>query len=218
MSVTRWVITHLNDDGTIRHLAFPQRARYTYETYAEAKAALPAQARELNLKLSFRHIELRPVRCWDRSYDPCTCWFDNLVAPEHPGFEPADVPARYVNDLLGCFGKHELEAAALVIAAAHQIQGDWNPIPTFLFTDTDDKRFRRWAANPFFVPDFRGLEARGFIRISKPGSDYEFVMIGVQSSFFAAIENAVDRHRNARSDWEARQRWVDDGGALQETA
>lgn len=217
MSIIGWVMTHLNDDGSCRHLALPQRGQYTYATYAGAKSALPVVAREPELKLSLRHIEVRPVRCWNVNYEPCTCWFDNLSAPAHPGFEPADVPAYGVNDLLGCFGRHELEAAALVIVAAHQRQGDWNPIPTFLFTDTDDKRFRRWAANPYFVPDFQGLAQRGFIRISKPGSEYEIVMISIQPKFFKAIENAVDRHRNARSDWEARQRWVDDGGALQET-
>lgn len=84
MSVTRYVVTHVNREG-MRTLSFAMQGRYTAATRAEAVRDLHnLQTNNTRERLdgvygeqAFDSFEVRAAECYDDHHDPMTCWFDD---------------------------------------------------------------------------------------------------------------------------------------------
>ena len=82
MSVTRYVVTHINTKG-MRTLTLGAQGRYTYATRAEAASMMDAILTGANNdipgvygKQAVGTFEVRPVECHPGHFDPKTRWFD----------------------------------------------------------------------------------------------------------------------------------------------
>lgn len=77
--VTRYVVTHIGDDG-MRTLAHAQQGRCTYATAAEAQAWIDAALRNNSMStlrsLYGFPLEVRPCECWPNHHDPMGVYFE----------------------------------------------------------------------------------------------------------------------------------------------
>jgi len=76
-SVTRYVVTHLNQHGERRMSAPARQGRYTYATPAEARRFMLAMLHNPSNDLAsvfgaqaIGTFEVRPILCWPEHFDP----------------------------------------------------------------------------------------------------------------------------------------------------
>jgi hypothetical protein len=79
LTVTRYVVTHINKDG-MRTLAQPCQGRYTYATTEEAQSVLDAMMQNNSLDTLKQFyglpLEVRACECYAGHFDPVRVWFD----------------------------------------------------------------------------------------------------------------------------------------------
>lgn len=124
-----------------------------------------------------------------------------------PDFTPGDA---YSWPLAGTFGRSENESAAFVVVCAAFGVGRWSE--TYSWDDleralTTDRLGRRLVTNPFFRPDFRGLEAVGAISLLPDGSG-----VRLHDAFFRQLRPVAVRNRERMLDALARHHWENEGG------
>jgi len=80
---------------------------------------------------------------------------------------PSDIAPRGGIFLPGAFGKAELEQAALCVLLVCQKRGAWGLVAwsdVKALIKAGDNPLADFARNPFFRPDFHGLEQKGLAR------------------------------------------------------
>lgn len=84
-SVTRWVVTHLTNNGA-RTLCGPAQGHRTHATQDDAVSLMEAMLKnnriEANGKLAGVYglpLEVRSVECYPGHFDPKTRWFPDTV-------------------------------------------------------------------------------------------------------------------------------------------
>lgn len=80
--VIRYVVTHINQDG-MRTLCGPAQGRMTNETAGEAQDLMDAMMKNNRMEGDLLAgvyglpLEVRPVKCYPRHFDPMEIYFDS---------------------------------------------------------------------------------------------------------------------------------------------